>query len=151
MLKRFFASGAGLGYIPFAPGTWGSLGTVLLLWFLPPVPLLISVGFIVLISVAGAAAAYSIEKEDGLEDPGWIVIDEVAGQWIAVLFAVRTLPAFAAAFILFRLFDISKPWIIDRSQRLGMGWGVMMDDILAGLLAGILVLVFQYAGWLTWV
>ncbi len=72
-------------------------------------------------------------------DPSEVVIDEVAGMWIALLGAPLTAPHLLAAFLLFRLFDVWKPGPIDRLQNLPGGWGVMADDVAAGAVAGLLV------------
>ncbi len=145
-LTRFFASFAGVGFIPGAPGTWGSLVAALILFLLAPLPLYPSLALLAVLTVAGAAASGWIEKDSGLEDPGWIVIDEVVGMWIAVL-AVPAQPIyFLTGFLFFRIFDIWKPWIIDDVQSLPKGWGVMADDVLAGLAALIFNLLLWESG-----
>jgi phosphatidylglycerophosphatase A len=85
-------------------------------------------------------------RRSGREDPSECVIDELAGQWLACAFAPLSLWGFALAFILFRLFDIAKPWPISAVERLPGGTGVMMDDMLAGLIAGLLVLLAVHLG-----
>lgn len=77
----------------------------------------------------------------GKDDPGEIVIDEVAGMWLALLFLPKSILLFSLAFILFRIFDITKPWIIGKIQSLHGGFGIMLDDILAGILARLILLV----------
>lgn len=148
-VSAFLATGLGSGLLPKAPGTWGSLLAVAL-----------SEGLFSLAGVAGVAAfaaastvlgvpvASRVAALKGRKDPSGIVIDEVAGQAIALALLHATLPAeageplrwglVALAFGLFRLFDIAKPGWIDRAQSLPGGWGVMADDLLAGALAGIL-------------
>lgn len=144
--SRFFASFAGIGFLPFAPGTWGSLAAALILFFFPLNNLIIFAALIGLLSVLGAVASHIIEKNEGLEDPGWIVIDEVVGMWIA-LFALPHNPViFFVAFILFRFFDIKKPWLIDKIQSVAYGWGVMLDDILAGFAALLINVFLIYIG-----
>ena len=85
-------------------------------------------------------------RATGRDDPSECVIDELAGQWLACAFAPLSLWGFALAFILFRLFDIAKPWPISAAERLPGGVGVMMDDMLAGLVAGLLVLLAAHLG-----
>ena len=85
-------------------------------------------------------------RATGRDDPSECVIDELAGQWLACAFAPLSLWGFALAFILFRLFDIAKPWPISAMERLPGGYGVMMDVMLAGLVAGLLVLLATHLG-----
>lgn len=85
-------------------------------------------------------------RATGKDDPSECVIDELAGQWLACAFAPLSLWGFALAFILFRLFDIAKPWPISAMERLPGGYGVMMDDMGAGLVAGLLVLLAVHLG-----
>ena len=96
---------------------------------------------VLLALVAGVWAAGVMETESGSRDPSEIVIDEVAGMWLALIGIPVTWPGLLAAFLLFRLFDVWKPGPIDRLQNLPGGWGVMMDDIAAGAVAGGLVVL----------
>lgn len=136
-LAKLLASGFGTGLAPRAPGTAGSLAALLLgagLMQLGPLALPLA------ILAACAAAAWAIPRAGGDHDPGWVVIDEFAGQWIAMLALATPSPlGLLAAFALFRLFDIAKPGPIDRVQRLPGAIGVMADDILAGLAAALLL------------
>ncbi len=91
-----------------------------------------------------ASEAYAVET--GNSDPSECVIDEVAGQFIACAMAPLSIAGFAAAFVLFRLFDISKLWPISAAERLHGGVGIMADDLLAGLFAGAIVAVFAGVG-----
>ncbi len=87
-------------------------------------------------------------RETGREDPSECVIDELAGQWLAcagVLFAPASAAELALAFLLFRLFDILKPWPISAAERLPGGMGVMADDMLAGLAAAVIAAAVQYS------
>ena len=86
--------------------------------------------------ITGVWAAGLIEQEKG-DDPGLVVIDEFAGQWIALIFVPQTIPVYLAAFVLFRFFDILKPFPVRQAEKLPAGWGVMTDDIMAGLYANI--------------
>ncbi len=133
-LARGLASAAGLGFLPRAPGTFGSLAAALLgaplLWLSPlalaAATLLAFFGGLWAVRRAGAAAA----------DPGWVVIDEVAGQWLTLLALRRpSLLGVALGFALFRLFDIWKPWPIRWLDRRHDALGVMADDLAAGLFA----------------
>ncbi|NQV51188.1 MAG: phosphatidylglycerophosphatase A [Candidatus Marinimicrobia bacterium] len=141
-LLRVFTSVGFVGRIPGAPGTYGSLVTLALayLWSSKVTDnILVTLGLIIVLTVLGVLASTRVAKSLGLEDPGEIVIDELVGQWIAVLAIPNHWTYWVAAFILFRIFDIWKPWIIDKSQQLPGGWGIMIDDVLAGILALLLV------------
>ncbi|MEZ5731111.1 MAG: phosphatidylglycerophosphatase A [Paracoccaceae bacterium] len=153
-LSRFVATAAGVGLLRPAPGTWGSLAAIALGVFLH------RLGHFPLLALATCAAValgfWSVTREvEGKDDkdPSEIVIDEVAGQWIALLFPSAAFwivgaesttfpwPGYLTAFILFRIFDIWKPGIIGRADRRGDAAGVMLDDLWAGVFAGILTLV----------
>ncbi len=133
----WIATGLGSGYSPIAPGTAGSVVGVLLAvavhkfqfqW--PVVPLAVLAGLLLAIGVWSAAIA---EKFFGRVDPGQVVIDEVAGQVITLLFAPKfTWPWLLAGFLLFRIFDIIKPFPARQAEQLHGGWGIMMDDVIAG-------------------
>lgn len=151
-LCRFFATGAFSGYSPAAPGTAGSLLALILYLLFPGLRgntlALLLAGII----PAGAAAAGEIEKSEG-HDAQIIVIDEIAGQWLALylLPAGANTAAAVCAFIAFRILDIFKPSLINRAQNIRGGWGVMADDIAAGAVAGVLIhlLVLLLPGLLT--
>lgn len=132
--------GAGLGRP--GPGTWGSAAAVLL-WtayagLVHPTPrgLLLALLAGVLISVAlGVPAATAVAHESGRHDPSFVVIDEVAGQWITLLGSPFHWSTALVAFLLFRLFDITKPFPVRQLERLPGGWGIVFDDVAAGLYA----------------
>src|SRR6185503_1555345 len=91
--------------------------------------------FLVLVLVVGTWAADRAEGLIGGKDPGAIIIDEVAGMTISLMLAPRNLGAYALAFLFFRIFDVLKPFPAHRSQRIGGGVGVMIDDVIAGFYA----------------
>ena len=140
----------GTGMLRPAPGTWGSLAgaglAVAVLLLLGP-----SVGRwalgagVLLTTIAGVACAPAAIRHFGVADPSQIVIDEVAGVWLAVvilpshLLATPVLAA-VACFLLFRVFDIAKPWPVTWCEHLPGGWGIMADDLVAGILAGALTI-----------
>jgi len=133
MLKKInhlLASGFYSGHLPAAPGTWGSLLMVLLLFFFP---ILNNIYLISALSIGGIAVANFEERQTGIKDDSKIVIDEMAGQLLTFYTLKTSIPVLVGGFILFRVFDITKPWLIDKVQDLPSGWGVMLDDILAGL------------------
>lgn len=132
----------GAGRLKPGPGTWGSVAAVLL-WAvaarvvrLDPHGLLGALlGGIALALVFGIPAATIAARESGRHDPGFVVIDEVVGQWIALLFCPPNWAHALIALILFRLFDITKPFPVRRLERLPAGWGIVFDDVAAGLYA----------------
>jgi phosphatidylglycerophosphatase A len=132
----------GTGLLKPGPGTYGSVAAVLL-WALAvlafhPGRMALAVGTglaALLVTLVGIPAATIVARESGREDPGFVVVDEVAGQWIALI-AVRPDWRYAVlALVLFRLFDIWKPWPIRRLEQLPEGTGIMLDDVAAGVLA----------------
>lgn len=139
----FLALGFGAGRFPKAPGTAGAL-LAALLWLLCRDQLAVQLVLLAFWILAGLAACAEGEKRWG-HDPSRVVVDEIAGQWLALTLAQPAgWPGWLLAFLLFRLFDIWKPGPVDDLQRLPGAWGVMSDDLLAGLLAGALTWVF---GW----
>lgn len=123
-----------LGELPKAPGTWGSLGA-LLIWSLIPETIFFRVVLLSITLILGFIACENTLKESDDPDPSYIVIDEVVGLWITLLFVPKTIFLFILGFLLFRLFDILKPSFIYSVQFLKGSWGVMLDDILAGILS----------------
>lgn len=136
----------GCGLWPLGPGTAGSLGAMAVAWalqrwlgFAMEWHLLLAAVFVLpAVWAAGEAA-----RQSGGGDPGFVVIDEVLGQWVALAGAgAFTFTSGAAAFVLFRLFDIFKPWPVRAAERLPGGWGIVADDLAAGLYAALVL----YAG-----
>lgn len=155
-IAEIVATFARIGYLKPAPGTWGSAAAVPVFWALAEVG---GFGLIVfattLVFVVGLWATQIMTKDAtaGTEehDPSEIVIDEVAGQWIALwpvafgaqmmgVESARLWPGYLAAFLLFRLFDIWKPSLIGKADRRGDAMGVMLDDVIAGVFAAICVI-----------
>jgi phosphatidylglycerophosphatase A len=132
----------GAGFGKPGPGTWGSIAAVLL-WaayagLLHPTPhtLLAALLAGIVLSIAlGVPAATIAARESGRHDPGFVVIDEAAGQWIALLFSPFDWRHALIALILFRVFDITKPFPARQLERLPGGWGIVFDDVAAGLYA----------------
>ena len=142
----FIATGAGSGYLPKAPGTWGTLVGLLLWWPLARLSLTVYLAAVAALFLVGVASAGAAEKILDRGDPGVVVIDEIVGVLIA-LTAVPLHPAAAfAGFALFRLFDIAKPFPVGWVDRhLHGGLGIMLDDVVAGLYA---LLVLHLGLWL---
>lgn len=125
------------GKSPVAPGTCGSLAAIVLAPFLfMPLPLWGRALLLLLVFITGALAAGRAEQMLRKQDPSEVVIDEVLGQWLVCLpFAALAFWEYAAAFVLFRLFDIAKPWPVKRLEAMGGGLGIMVDDAAAGAYA----------------
>jgi len=132
----------GAGLLNPGPGTYGSIAAVLL-WFgaanaLQPSPIALAIGTAVaavVVTLIGIPAATIVARESGLEDPGHVVIDEVAGQLIALIAIPADWRHAAVSLLLFRAFDIIKPPPVRQLERLPKGTGIMLDDVAAGLLA----------------
>lgn len=129
------ATGLGSGYSPFAPGTAGSAVGVLLFWPLARAPWPVQVGALLALSLAGVAAASEVARRVGKKDPGLVTVDEVAGMWATLLFLPFTPATALVGFLLFRLMDIVKPWPARQLEALPGGWGIVADDLAAGLYA----------------
>lgn len=134
------------GQSPWVPGTCGSLVAVLLapVCFFP-LPLAGRIGLLIALFVLGVAASYRAERLLGHKDPRQIVIDELVGQWLVFLpLAVWSPLNLAAGLVLFRIFDIAKPWPIKWAEkRFPGGFGIMIDDLLAGIYAMILLVILE--------
>ena len=141
------ATAFGAGYSPIAPGTAGSAVALVILWLVPFSQLGLIVFFLA-VTFFGTWAAQVVEAAVGGKDPGVIVVDEVAGMTLSVLVVPLTVPVLLAGFVLFRVFDVLKPFPANRLQALHGGVGVMIDDLVAGLYALIvLLLTHQLFGW----
>lgn len=142
------ATAGGLGRWRPAPGTWASLAAALaaapvLVWAAPAAARLLLAGGAAMALLAGLWAAGIACRHSEVADPPWVVIDEVAGLWTAL--ALLPSPALAApaaalvlCLLLFRVFDIAKPWPVRWGERLPGALGIMADDLIAGVLAGTL-------------
>ena len=140
----------GAGLLRPGPGTYGSSAALLLwigaahLWHGAPLALGTALAALAA-TLVGIPAATIAARESGRKDPGFVVIDEVAGQWIALIGIRPDWPHAVLALLLFRLFDIWKPWPIRRLEQLPDGTGIMLDDVAAGAFA--LALGFVLARW----
>ena len=123
-----------------ASGTVGSLVTLIALWLIPFTTLALLVT-LATVTLVGIWAGSRVERAIDAKDPGIIVIDEVAGMLVSVLFLPRTIPVLVTAFLLFRLFDIWKPFPARQFQDLHGGVGVMLDDLIAGAYALALIMI----------
>jgi phosphatidylglycerophosphatase A len=141
----------GVGFIPLAPGTWGSLVGVLIFLLYTSINAFSNystiawIVFIILICAIGIFASQQAERIFDEEDPQRVVVDEVAGQLIAYSsVAVIDWKHLLVGFVLFRLFDIWKPYPINKLQDLHGGFGVMADDILAGIYAAMIIYTLTF-------
>ena len=142
--SALIACGFGTGLLPKAPGTWGSALGVALWLLIPPQPIwqigACAIGFLV-----GWLAAAQVCRRHELTDPPEVVADEIIGVWIALAALPRQAPWLLAGFVLFRAFDILKPFPIGAlERRFSGGFGVMIDDVAAGAFAGLV----GYGAWL---
>jgi phosphatidylglycerophosphatase A len=141
----------GAGLLRPGPGSWGSAAAGLL-WLgagkglqLAPASLAwLTLGGAICAVAIGVPAATVVERESERQDPGHVVIDEVAGQWIALIYSRVNLSHLLAGFLFFRLFDIVKPWPARQLESMPAGWGIMLDDVAAGVYALLLMLALQH-------
>jgi phosphatidylglycerophosphatase A len=134
----WLATWGGTGRLPYAPGSWASLSALPLAWLLVAAggPWLLLAATLVVFLV-GIWAAERYMAAVGIHDPTAVVIDEIAGQWLTLCVVPLDPAAYAIGFFLFRVFDVLKPWPVSwLDRRVGGGFGVMIDDIGAGLYAG---------------
>ncbi|HEX4160751.1 MAG TPA: phosphatidylglycerophosphatase A [Rhizomicrobium sp.] len=132
----------GLGRVRPAPGTVASLVAAIAAFGVAMIGGRISVLLVGIFAMAfGSWAAEHYARESGHPDPSECVIDEVAGQFLACAFAPRTLLGFTLAFLLFRALDIFKPWPISLAERLPGGLGIVADDVVAGVIAGLVIII----------
>jgi phosphatidylglycerophosphatase A len=129
------ATAAGLGYLPLAPGTYGSALGAILCFPLLSLPWSVLVGAAAGLTAVAVWTAGQVAAERGRADPSEVVIDEIAGMWWAAILLPASLYDLTAVFLLFRLIDIVKPSPISRLERLPGGLGIVADDVAAGLLA----------------
>lgn len=133
---HFLALGFGSGLIPLMPGTFGSAAAIPLLILSANMPVMVFIAFTVFASIFGIYLCGKTADDMQVHDHGSIVWDEVAGMFITFLFVPITAPSLLAGFVLFRIFDILKPWPIGPiDKRLHGGTGIMLDDIVAGAMA----------------
>jgi phosphatidylglycerophosphatase A len=130
------ATTLGVGFVPYAPGTFGSAAG-LLLWWLLPNSLVVQAAAIVIVFALGSWSANIAEHHFGASDPPPVVIDEVMGMWVTLLLNPVGWQGAVIGFLLFRLFDVIKPYPADRLEHLHGGLGVMADDGMAAIYANI--------------
>jgi len=134
----FLAQGCYSGRITPAPGTWGSFAALILAWFIQPNIISIVLAFFLGIFLCDKAEVILNES-----DPHSVVFDEWVGIWISVWLIPHHIGWYLLAFALFRLFDISKFWLVDKMQQYDGGLGVMLDDVMAGIFSAIILFVLM--------
>lgn len=137
-LAKILATTLGTGYFPFAPGTVGALFLVIVYYFLPPLAPEVFLLLTLFLFIIGVWAATETEKSYG-HDASQINLDEVVGMLLTLFLVEKTFLALILGFVLFRFFDIVKPFPINKLQDLPRGWGVMLDDVLAGIYGNLLL------------
>jgi len=142
-INKLLATGLFIGKIPGAPGTYGSILAVFIILFFP---LVTNVFFIIPFIIIATGISYYEELITGVKDAPEIVIDEIAGILLTFVFIDLNFKIIFVGFILFRFFDIYKPFIIDKVQELPYGIGIMADDLLAGffswIILNIIIIIF---------
>lgn len=196
-LALLIATGFGLGYLPKAPGTWGSLGAVFLFWTIDTLQLRVladpprssssvaewalsvywpHLSLVLVAAIVGLWSVWIVAHSQGASDPQWIVVDEISGQLITLFLFLWPIPVailsmlpdserlfvvnndmvylggeanwqyLLAGFILFRVFDIWKPWPVRAAEKLPGGWGIMADDWVAGIYAAVCLWILREFG-----
>lgn len=147
VLATFF----GAGRLKPGPGTWGSLAAAAIWYFglrathlSSWVAAAVTLAGVLVVTIIGIPAASIVERECGREDPGFVVIDEVAGQWLVLAAAPLQMGHAVVGFLLFRVFDIVKPPPARQLERLHGGTGIMLDDLAAGVYGLLVMLVLRH-------
>ena len=142
---NFLAFGFGSGLAPYAPGTFGSIPGMLLFWITIEFGLYVQLGVALALALAGIWICGESARRIGVHDHGGIVWDEITGMYITLLVAPFSVAGWLLAFALFRLMDIVKPWPIrDLDHRLGGGFGIMLDDLVAALYAAVVLGLYRW-------
>lgn len=141
--RAWLATGCGVGDLPGAPGTWGTLAGLPIVWGLSlfPQPVLAQLVGAALLFALGVPLCAAGARHYRSDDPGRVVFDELAAMPLVFLWTPLTWWTAACGFALFRLFDIWKPWPIPLLERRPGGWGIMLDDTAAGLVAGVVLAI----------
>ena len=146
VLARVVATVFGTGYSALAPGTVGSAMGVLLFWPMASAAWPWQAAASAILFVVGSLAAARVARRMNRKDPGVVVVDEVVGQWVTLIALPFTPVTAGLGFVLFRVMDIVKPWPARDLERVPGGWGIMADDVAAGVYAHLAL----RAGLLVW-
>jgi len=140
-ISDIIATVFGVGYTAYAPGTIGSLFGILIYMFLKEAPLSIYLLTVACLFVVGTIASEIVESAYNIKDPSFVIIDEVVGMLAALAFVNYSLWSVALGFLFFRIIDISKIPPLNFLERIGGGLGIMLDDLVGGIITGILLYV----------
>ena len=144
-INTIFVSVFGIGFIPIASGTFGSLAGLIIGYALNLINYNLFFIMIPILFIFGVIASNKYQKLTGEKDSSVIVVDEVVGQLIAMMFVMDNLILVFISFIIFRIFDIFKPWPASYADtKMSGGLGVMLDDVFAGIYAAILIYLIRY-------
>jgi phosphatidylglycerophosphatase A len=148
LLLYAFGTFLGSGFSPIAPATAASFVVAILWWACAPVRLPVQIALLIVVTALGVPAATALERRHG-HDPKLVVCDEVAGMIVTYMgLWVVGFRACMAGFLWFRVFDVIKPPPVRQLERLPRGWGIMADDLLAGVYAHVaLLLTLRWTGW----
>ena len=133
-LINFFISGFYIGYVKYAPGSIASIVSIIFFFFIPNI-IFYNIIVLIFLLIVGFYLCFVFSKNSSENDPSYIVIDEIVGMYISVFMLPKIIYLYIISFILFRFFDIYKPGIIYKSQRLKYGLGIMIDDVISGILS----------------
>jgi len=140
-LKTTISSFFGVGYFPTVPGTFSAFITLVLLYIIPELTVFQYIILSVFLFLLGIWSSGEMETKG--KDPSFVVIDEVTGMVISIILLKKTILLWIIAFILFRIFDIFKPFPINKSQKLESGLGIMADDVIAGIYTVVSIEILQ--------
>ena len=143
-ITNFLISGFYVGYIKYAPGTIASFLALLIYYFIPSI-FIYQIMILLFLLIIAFYLCFLYSGNSLIKDPSYIVIDEIVGMYIAVFMLPKSILLYIVAFLLFRFFDIYKPCIINKSQNLNFGIGIMVDDILSGIFS--LIICWGLALW----
>ena len=147
LVHKWIATSLGTGYLPVAPGTWGSIFGIIVLFFLQYFSCLsqeLLVALIIFFFFIGTWSTHVLEKEWG-KDPSRVVIDETVGVWVNIVFLPFQWQIWLIGLILFRVLDIWKPLGIRRLENVKGAWGVMLDDLAAGIIGNVILQVMYFS------
>ena len=133
-LINFFISGFYIGYVKYAPGSLASIISIIFFFFIPNI-IFYNIIVLIFLLIVGFYLCFIFSKNSSENDPSYVVIDEIVGMYISVFMLPKIIYLYIISFILFRFFDIYKPGIIYKSQRLKYGLGIMIDDVISGILS----------------
>ncbi len=134
---EFLATGFYSGKLPKMPGTWGSIFAAVLIYFFWPEDLMLQVSMVLITFVLSVLSSHFYSLNLGVKDPDSVVVDEIIGMQIAMLGLKATLPTVVLVLVIFRIIDIMKPPPIKMFERLPGGFGITVDDMVAGLYTNI--------------